>query len=109
NDNKLEPLEQATFLLFDNPSYSRKQTMQDTYVRIFDDENARIDFEAKGGTVQAGDLADTGAKFGKRGNGLSYGWDIDNSANARNRGNKRSPDSRYDSFIQMQKNGANRK
>src|SRR5262249_18532957 len=32
-----------------------------------------------------GYLADTGLVFGDRGNGQSYGWNADNSANARNR------------------------
>jgi hypothetical protein len=41
--------------------------------------------------------------------GISYGWDADNSANGRNRGNRRSPDFRYDSLNQMQRNGASRK
>ena len=41
--------------------------------------------------------------------GVSYGWDTDNSGNARNRGNRRSPDFRYDSLNHMQRNGANRK
>lgn len=109
-DNKLEPLKQATFILFDNPAYSRKQTMQDAYVRILDDDTASIDFEAKtGGTLKPGDRADFGQKFGNRNNGLSYGWDVDNTGNARNRGNKRSPDSRYDSFNHMQRSGADRK
>jgi hypothetical protein len=109
NDNQLEPTEQATFILFDNPNYARNQLLQDTFVRIFDDDDARIDFEAKVGTLKPGDRADTGGKFGDRGNGLQYGWDADNTANARNRGNNRSPDPRYDSFNHMQKNGANRK
>jgi uncharacterized delta-60 repeat protein len=53
--------------------------------------------------------ADLGNKFGDRGSGLTYGWDADNTANALNRGNGRSPDFRYDSLIEMQRNGANRK
>jgi uncharacterized delta-60 repeat protein len=109
NDNQIEPTKQATFILFDNPNYARNQLLQDTFVRIFDDDDARIDFAAKGGTTKAGDRADTGAKFGDRGNGLQYGWDVDNSANARNRGNKRSPDPRFDTFNHMQRAGANRK
>jgi uncharacterized delta-60 repeat protein len=110
NNSQIEPTKQATFILFDNPNYARNQLLQDTFVRIFDDDDARIDFEAKtGGTVKAGDRADFGQKFGDRGNGLQYGWDVDNTGNARNRGNKRSPDLRFDSLNHMQRNGANRK
>lgn len=109
NDNQIEPTEEATFILMDNPNYARNPLHHDTTVTIWDDDDARIDFEAKGGTLKPGDRADIGAKFADRGNGLNYGWDVDNTANARNRANKRSPDPRYDSFNHMQKGGVNRK
>jgi hypothetical protein len=41
--------------------------------------------------------------FGDRGNGYNYGWNADNSANARDRNAPNSPDQRYDTFIHMQK------
>jgi hypothetical protein len=53
--------------------------------------------------LPAGYLADTGAVFGDRGNGLSYGWNADNSSTARDRNSPRSPDQRYDTLEQMQK------
>jgi hypothetical protein len=53
--------------------------------------------------VPAGYLADTGAVFGDRGNGFSYGWTQDNSANTRDRDAANSPDQRYDTLIHMQK------
>jgi hypothetical protein len=37
------------------------------------------------------------------GNGLSYGWNSDNSVNARDRDSSRSPDELHDGFIHMQK------
>lgn len=46
---------------------------------------------------------DYGAVFGDRGNGLSYGWDFDNTANARERNNAASADKRYDTFTHLQK------
>jgi hypothetical protein len=46
---------------------------------------------------------DTGQAFGPRGNGLSFGWNADNTANARDRHNPASPDALHDSFILMQK------
>ena len=53
-----------------------------------------------------GYLADKGLPYGDRGNGQSYGWNKDNSANARNRDQTDkvlSPDERYDTFNHMQK------
>jgi hypothetical protein len=50
-----------------------------------------------------GYLPDFGDAFDDRGNGYSYGWDVDNTANARNRNNAISPDERYDTFNHMQK------
>src|SRR5205085_2890824 len=41
--------------------------------------------------------------------GLSFGWDADNTANARQRHNSGSPNALFDSFNHMQKNGVNRK
>ncbi|MGH7177176.1 MAG: hypothetical protein ACREJC_07345, partial [Tepidisphaeraceae bacterium] len=49
-----------------------------------------------------------GQVFGSRGNGLSYGWDADNTANTRVRNNVRSPDFRYDSLAKMQDGGNDR-
>ena len=41
--------------------------------------------------------------FGDRGNGLTYGWNADNSAQTRDRNASNSPDQRYDTLIHMQK------
>jgi hypothetical protein len=49
--------------------------------------------------------ADTGTAYGPRTGGLTYGWNIDNSANARDRNAASSPDQRYDTFNHMQKPG----
>jgi N-acetylneuraminic acid mutarotase len=66
-------------------------------------ETTRINFQPSGAPIPAGFLADTGAAFGDRGNGLSYGWNIDNSANARDRNVV--SDQRIDTFTHMQKPG----
>lgn len=50
-----------------------------------------------------GYLQDRGYMFADQGNGYSYGWDIDNTANGRWRQNAASPDLRYDTFNHMQK------
>jgi hypothetical protein len=52
-----------------------------------------------------GYLADTGAVFGDRGNGQTYGWNQDNTANARNRNVNLIQDERYDTFTHLQKPG----
>jgi hypothetical protein len=64
---------------------------------------AHVHFTSDATEVPAGYLADTGLAFGPRGNGLSYGWNVDNSANARDRDSSRSPDELHDGFIHMQK------
>jgi hypothetical protein len=48
-------------------------------------------------------MADTGAAFGARGNGFAYGWNIDNSAQARWRQSAASPDVPHDTLIHLQK------
>ena len=63
---------------------------------------ARINFQPAGVPVPSGYNADTGAVFAARANGLSYGWNIDNSAQARDRDSATSPDQRYDTLTHMQ-------
>ncbi|HUU90908.1 MAG TPA: PEP-CTERM sorting domain-containing protein [Phycisphaerae bacterium] len=64
----------------------------------------KINFEMSGGDpTPAGYLSDTGDAFGDRGNGYSYGWDEDTTAEARNRND--GEDERYDSINHMQKSG----
>ena len=63
----------------------------------------KINFQTQGAAVPEGYLADTGAPFGPRGNGLEYGWSRDNTADARDRDSGNAPDQRYDTLIHMQK------
>jgi len=56
----------------------------------------RINFQSNGAAIPAGYYPDYGAAFGDRGNGWSYGWDVDNTANARDRNNAGAQDQRYD-------------
>jgi hypothetical protein len=65
--------------------------------------SVKINFEPAGSPVPSGYLADTGAVFGDRGNGFSYGWNVDNSAQTRDRNASNSPDQRYDTLIHLQK------
>ncbi len=62
-----------------------------------------VNFQPAAAPVPEGYIADSGALYGFRGNGLSYGWDADNSTNARDRNNAAAPDQRYDTFNHMQR------
>lgn len=62
-----------------------------------------INFQPAGEPVPAGTQADYGDAFGPRGQGCSYGWNDDNTANARVRGVD--PDPRRDTLTHMQRQG----
>jgi len=62
-----------------------------------------INFQPAGSEVPDGYLADTGEVFGDRGNGFSYGWDHDTTADTRDRGSH--DDQRYDTTDHFSKNG----
>jgi hypothetical protein len=68
-------------------------------------QTTRINFQPSGTDVPPFYKADTGAKYGLRSNGLTYGWNVDNSANTRDHNNPISPDQRYDTLAHMQKGG----
>jgi len=53
--------------------------------------------------VPDGYLPDYGLPFADQGNGFSYGWSRNISADARDRNSKNSPDQRYDTFLHLQK------
>ncbi|MBC7973860.1 MAG: PKD domain-containing protein, partial [Myxococcales bacterium] len=63
---------------------------------------AKVNFQPATSAVPAGYVADTGAAFGPRGNGLSYGWNLAN-AETRERASASSPDARFDTFNHLQK------
>lgn len=62
-----------------------------------------INFQPSGAPIPAGYLPDTGAVFGNRGNGQSYGWNASNSSTTRDRNSTRSLDQRYDTLEHLQK------
>jgi hypothetical protein len=57
----------------------------------------RVDFGPTGAAPMAGWLADTGAVFGERGGGVSYGWNVVNN-DTRIRNNASSPDRMHDTL-----------
>ncbi|MBW7992039.1 MAG: hypothetical protein FVQ84_18770 [Planctomycetes bacterium] len=63
----------------------------------------KINFQQTGGDVPAGYLPDGGEVFGDRGNGYSYGWNMDSTGGARDRNNPDAPDERYDTTNHMEK------
>ncbi len=67
--------------------------------------SAKVNFQTNGATLFAGYLPDSGLVFGNRGNGFSYGWDVDNTANGRRRSSTNFYDARYDTFNHLQKPG----
>lgn len=67
---------------------------------------ANINFATSGAAVPVGYTADSGAAYGARGNGLTYGWNIANTAETRQRNAATSPDERYDTLVQLQRPGS---
>ncbi|MEA2711981.1 MAG: hypothetical protein QOF78_4582, partial [Phycisphaerales bacterium] len=61
----------------------------------------KINFQPVGRPIPTGYFADTGALFGNRGNGFSYGWNATASSFARDR-NAFGVDQQYDTFIHTQ-------
>ncbi|GAA2721891.1 PQQ-dependent sugar dehydrogenase [Cellulomonas aerilata] len=62
-----------------------------------------VNMQPAGRPVPVGLSPDTGAVFGRRASGLSFGWSADMSAGARDRDAPTSPDQRYDTFIHVQR------
>jgi hypothetical protein len=65
----------------------------------------RINFQPAGTPAVSGYLPDTGLVYTSRGNGQTYGWTIDNTAQTRDRNAANSPDQRYDTLTHLQKAG----
>jgi hypothetical protein len=63
----------------------------------------RVNFQPSGAPVPAGYLADTGLVYANRGNGQTYGWNADNTAQTRDRNAANSADQRYDTLNHLQK------
>jgi uncharacterized delta-60 repeat protein len=105
NDSRLEPSETVFVTAQANAAYVRGKST--ATVTILDDDQVHVNFQPSGSTPP-GYVADVGQIFGNRGDGLAYGWDADNTANARIRNNAGSPDPRYDTLIKMQ-DGVDRK
>jgi hypothetical protein len=108
NDARLENHETAVFTVAANAGYDIGAPSS-VSLNLLDDDSAHVAFRATSGPPVSGYLNDTGAIYSAAAGAVAYGWDADNSANARTRHNSQSPDARHDSFNHLQKNGANRK
>ena len=111
DDAAAESAETVVLALGASPAYELGAAATATVSIADNDEpttgfSARVDFQPVGAAVFPGYLADEGAVFGARGNGLSYGWDVLNTAYARERNAANSPDQRYDTVNSMQRSGA---
>jgi hypothetical protein len=63
----------------------------------------KINFQPASATPVPGYLIDDGSVFGPRGNGQTYGWNTNNTGQARDRNDPKSPDQRYDTLNQLQR------
>ena len=59
----------------------------------------KINFQTPASPTPAGFLADSGATYGNRGNGQTYGWNQSATSFSRDRNAKNSPDQQHDTFI----------
>lgn len=78
-------------------------------ISLIDDDHVYVNFQPIGTPTVAGYAADTGEAFSFHGGGLTYGWDADNRANARDRNDATSPDQRFDTLNHMQKDDTDRR
>jgi glucose/arabinose dehydrogenase len=66
----------------------------------------RVNFQPSTAPVPSGYLADSGRVYAARGNGRTYGWNVDNSAYTRDRNAPNSLDQRFDTLAHMQRPAA---
>ena len=68
-------------------------------------QSVNINFQPASSEEPNDYLPDTGLLFGDRGNGFSYGWDRDTTADARDRNSANALDQRYDTVMHFSKQG----
>jgi hypothetical protein len=65
----------------------------------------KINFQTSRSSTPAGFMGDGGSVYGNRGNGYTYGWNLDNQDGARERNSSVSPDKPRDTLNHMQRAG----
>jgi hypothetical protein len=66
----------------------------------------KINFQTSRSTTPAGFFGDDGSIYGNRGNGYSYGWNLDTRQGARERNSSVSPDKLRDTLNHLQRYGS---
>jgi uncharacterized delta-60 repeat protein len=110
DDKALEPAETIRAAIRSSPAYTLgdRTTQQ---VDIADNDIARVNFQVTPTPFAFAYEPDLGLPFGIRPNGQQFGWDVDNRANARDRGAAAAPGMSiiYTTFNHMQKPGGRSK
>jgi hypothetical protein len=110
DDKALEPAEavRATIRTSDLYTPGNRTTQQ---IDIADNDIARVNFQLTPSPFAFAYEPDLGLPFGPRPNGEQFGWDVDNRANARDRGLNSAPGMSiiYRTFNHMQKSGGGSK
>ena len=107
DDRVLESAETVRASLRANAAYAlgNRTTQQ---VDIADNDIVRVNFQVTPSPFAFAYEPDLGLAFGARNNGLRFGWDVDNQANARDRG-LAAPGLIYNTYNHMQKSGGGSK
>ena len=92
-------------LLWSGPSVAKAVVPSSRLFAPLPSSVIRINFQTASAPVPVGYLPDGGRVFAARGNGQSYGWNADNTAQMRDRNAANSPDQRYDTLAYMQRPG----
>jgi uncharacterized delta-60 repeat protein len=110
NDSVLESTETAQLSIAPSKFglYNLGSRTSET-ISITDNDHVYVNFQPAGTPTVNGYATDAGDVYSYHGSGLTYGWDADNRANARDRNDPSSPDQRFDTLNHMQKDGADRK
>jgi uncharacterized delta-60 repeat protein len=108
-DNELDPAEVVRWAPIADPSY-QLGAGNAGHVTIQDNTTLRVNFQVKASPFAFAYEPDLGLPFGARPNGQQFGWDVDNRANARDRGTASAPGMSliYQTFNHMQKPGGAR-
>lgn len=105
DDSAVEGNETVTATIMASDSYTVAAASAAS-VTIADNDAAgpfatKINFQPAGAAVPAGYLVDGGLAFGDRGNGLTYGWNVAHTGDARDRNLANAADQRYDTLLQF--------
>ena len=74
-----------------------------TSVTVVPSFAVKVNFQPATSPTVSGYVVDSGLVFAARGNGYTYGWNVDVTETARDRNNPNSPDQIYDTFVHLQK------